>query len=85
MAPILGFHGEIWGEEFLTPLNVWEGLIHSQTFSQLCLYHYAEISQKHNLGVQSIYNQTSNDIQSTPSKLVHLAKKTNHFSLGRMD
>ena len=55
-------------------------------FSQLCLYHYAKISKEHNLGVQAIYHQTSNDIQSTPSKLAHLAKKkSNKLCLGRID
>ena len=44
-------------------------------FSQLCLYHYAEISKEHNFGVQSIYHKTDNGIQSNPCKLAHLAKK----------
>ena len=44
-------------------------------FSQLCLYHYAEVSKDHDYGVQSIYHQTDNDIKFTPSKSAHLAKK----------
>ena len=44
-------------------------------FSQLCLYHYAEISKEHNFGVQSTYHQPDNGIQSTLSKLAHLATK----------
>ena len=43
--------------------------------SQLCLYHYAEISKGHDYGVQSIYHQTDKDTKSTPSKKVPLAKK----------
>ena len=43
-------------------------------FSQLCLYHYAEISKEHDYGVQSIYHQTDKDTKSTPSKSAHLAK-----------
>ena len=54
-------------------------------FSQLCLYHYAELSRDHEYGVQSIYHQNDKDIESTPSKLAHLAKKPNHLFLGKMD
>ena len=30
-------------------------------FSQLCLYHYTEISKEHDYGVQSVYHQTGKD------------------------
>ena len=60
------------GKESVTPLNVLEEVIHSYS---LFLYQYDEISKEHNLGVQSIFHQTRNDIQSTPGKLAHLAKK----------
>ena len=52
------------------------GGVNSLLFSQFCLYHYAEVSKEHNLGVWSIYHQTGNDIQSIPSKLAHLLKKS---------
>ena len=50
------------GKESLTPLNVWQELIHL-LFSQLCLYYYAEISKEHDYGMHSIY-QTDKDIIS---------------------
>ena len=54
-------------------------------FSQLCLYHYAEIAKEHDYGVQSVYHQTDkNDMSS--KKSAHLAKKkSNHLLLGDMD
>ena len=52
------------------------GGVNPPLFSQLCLHHYAEISKEHNLGVQSICHHTGNDIQSTPRKSAHLAKKS---------
>ena len=63
MDYIAGFHGKYEGEIF----NSFEclGGVNPLLFSQLCLYHYAEISKEHNLGVWSMYHQTSNDIQST--------------------
>ena len=60
------------GEKFLTPLYIWEELIHS--YSQLCFYHYAKISKEHNLGVKSVYHQTSDDIQSNPANLLSWLK-----------
>ena len=54
-------------------------------FSQLCLYHYAGVSRDHNYGVQSIYHQTDKEFKSTPSKLDHLPKKSNHLFLRKMD
>ena len=42
--------------------------------SQMCLYHYAEVSKDHDYVMQSIYHQTVKDIKSNPSKLAHLAK-----------
>ena len=54
-------------------------------FSQLCLYHYAEVSNDHNCGVQSICHQTDRDIKSTPRKLANLAKMSNYLLLGKMD
>ena len=57
------------------------GRVNALLFSQLFLYHYAEISKDHNLAVQSIYHQTDSDIQSTPTKMV---KKSNHPSSGKM-
>ena len=68
------FTEKYWGRN-LTPLNVWGELIHS-LFSQLCLYHYAEVSKEHDFGMQSIYHQTNKDIKSIPSKLAHLANKS---------
>ena len=87
MAHILGFHGKIWGENFLTPLNVWEELIHSYSISSVCII-ILRFTKRIIWECQSIYHQTSNDIQFTPSKLAHLAKKKsnhNHLSFGRMD
>ena len=51
------------------------GGVNPLLLSHLCFYHYAEISTEHNLGVQSTYQHTSGDIQSTPSKMAHLGKK----------
>ena len=51
---------EKYGVEILTSLNVWEELIHSCSLSSE--YHYADVSENHNLGVQSIYHQTNSDI-----------------------
>ena len=65
---------EKYGGEIFHPFECL-GRVNPLLFSQLCLYHYAEISKKCNLGVQSFYHQTGNDIQSIPSKLAHLAKK----------
>ena len=58
------------GEKF----NSFECLagVYPLLFSELCLYHYAEVSKDHNYGVQSIYHQTVKDIKSTPSKLAKL-------------
>ena len=42
-------------------------------FSQLCLYHYTEISKEHNYGVQSVYHQTDKNYIS-PKKSAHLTK-----------
>ena len=44
-------------------------------FSQLCLYHYTEISKEHDYGVQSVYHQTDK-IDVSPKILAHLAKKS---------
>ena len=44
-------------------------------FSQLCLYHCAEISKEHDYGVQSAYHQTDKD-DISPKKSAHLAKKS---------
>ena len=75
---------EKYGGEIFNSFECLEG-VNPLLFSQLCLYHYAEISKEHNLEVQSIYQQISNDIKSTPSKSAHLAKKKpSHLSLGRM-
>ena len=52
------------------------GGVNTLLFSELGLYHYAEISKEHDFGVQSIYHQTDKDIKSTPSKSAHLAKKS---------
>ena len=71
---------ENYGEEISNSFECPEG-INPLLFSQL--YHYAEISKENYLGVQSIYHQTSNDIQSNPCKLAHLAKKPSHPSLGK--
>ena len=54
-------------------------------FSQLCLYHYAEISKEHEFGVKYIYHQTEKDIKSTPRKLADLAKKKVQPSFIRKD
>ena len=51
------------------------GGVNPLLFSQLCLYHYAEISKEQDFGVKSIYHQTDKDIKSTPSKLAYLAKR----------
>ena len=73
MAHIPGIHGKYGEENF----NYFEclGGVNPLLFSQLCLYHYAEIFKEHILGVWSIYHQTSNDIQSTSSKWAYLVKK----------
>ena len=44
-------------------------------FSQLCLYHYVEVSRDHDYRAQSIYHQADKDTKSTPSKLANLVKK----------
>ena len=71
------FVGKYAGEIF----NCFEflGEVNPLLFSQLCLYYYAEIFKEHNLGVHSIYHQTSSGIQSTSSKSAHLAKKKSNM------
>ena len=44
-------------------------------FSQLCLYHYADISKEHDYGVQSVYHQADKK-NISPKKLAHLTKKS---------
>ena len=56
---------EKYGGEIFNSFKCLRG-VNPLLFSQLCLYHYAEISKEHNLGLQSIFHQTRNDIQSTP-------------------
>ena len=75
MAYVPDFCGKNIGEEIFNSFECLGG-VNPLLFSQLCLYHYAEISGEHNLGVQSIYDQTSDDIHSTPNKLAHLPKKS---------
>ena len=68
----------------LTPFNVLLG-VNPILFSQLCLYHYAEIAKEHDYGVWSVYHQTDKNDMS-PRKSAPLAKKkSNHFLLGKMD
>ena len=61
---------EIYGGEVFNSFECLGG-VNPLLFSQLCLYHYADISKEHNFGVQS----TDKNIQSTPHKLAHLDKK----------
>ena len=84
MALVPGFHGK-YGEETFSSLECLGG-VNTLLFFQLCSYHFAEISRKHNLGVWSIYHQTNNNIQSNSNKqLIWLKMYSNHLSLGRMD
>ena len=43
-------------------------------FSQLCLYHYAEMAKDQDYGVQSVYHQTDKKDKS-PKKLADLTKQ----------
>ena len=56
---------EKYGGEIFNSFECLEG-VNPLLYSQLCLYHYAEISKVCNLGVWSICHQTSHDIQYTP-------------------
>ena len=49
-------------------------------FSQLCLYHYAEIAKEHDCRVWSVYHQTDKNDMS-PKKSDHLAKKKSNLLL----
>ena len=65
---------EKYGEEKFNSFECLAG-VNPLLFSQLCLYHYAEISEECDYGVQSVYHQTDkNDM--TPIKSAHLAKKS---------
>ena len=73
-----------YGEEKFDSFECLAG-VNPLLFSQLCLYYYAEISRKHDYGVQSVYHQTDKD-DISPKKLAHLAKKkSNHLLLEKMD
>ena len=62
------------------------GGVNPLLFSQLCLFHYAEILKDPTLGVWSIYHQVDSDNSSTTLKLAHLTKrKPDHTLLEGMD
>ena len=73
MACISGFIEKYVGEKF----NSFEclGGVNPLLFSQLGLYHYAEVSKDHVYGVQSIYHQTDKDMKSTPVNWLMWLKK----------
>ena len=50
-----------YGEESLNSFQCPVG-VNPFLFSQLCLYHYAEIAKDHDYGVQSVYHQTDKRI-----------------------
>ena len=58
---------EKYGVENFNPFECLRG-VNALLFSQLCVYHYAKVSKDHNVGLGSIYHQTTNDIQSNPTK-----------------
>ena len=63
-----------YGEENFNSFQCAVG-VNPLLFSQLCLYHYTEITKDHDYGVQSVYHQTDKkDI--SPKKSADLTKKS---------
>ena len=72
-----------YGEESFNSFQCLVG-VNPLLFSQLCLYHYAEITKDHDYGVQSVYHQTDKK-DVFPRKLADLTKKTARPSFIRKD
>ena len=70
-----------YGEEKLNSFQCLVG-VNPLLFSQLYLYHYAEIAKEHDYGVQSVYHQADKNDMSPKNWLTWL-KKSNHL-LGKM-
>ena len=69
---------EKYGGEIFNSFECLAGL-NPLLFSQLCLYHYAEVSNDHDCAVHFIYHQTDMETKYTPSKSAHLAKNIQLF------